>query len=326
MAVPAPGCGEERLEKASLILAAGVTLAFAVVLRLRGMHFVWQHALPVCGPVLGMLLASVVYRGKRRDIPVARITFALAVQFWVACVVGGLCLAALGWRLPLADPTLAAADRAMGLDSNAFTTAVARIPLLAQTCALAYVVSSVAVFGATICLTLLKRTDRVAELAFIFVATILICAACGIAFPAVGAFTYHPIPADVRHLLPPGSGTYYMAGLTLYRSGAETGIDFMRLVGVITFPSFHACMGLMAVYCFRGMPRLFWPVLVFNLLVAVSIVPIGGHYFIDLLGGGATFALAAMAASAIMRPAGARTQTDAPHSALALSVPAEPLG
>ena len=291
--------GEERLERASLALAAAATLVFCVVLWLRGIGFAWRHSMSVCGPILMLVLFSLVYRTVRRDLLVARITFALAVQIWTACIVGGICLAALGWQLPFVDHILAGADHALGLDVSSFTTAVAQVPLLAKACGVAYVVSSVTVFGAVICLTLLKRSDRIAELGFIFVTTILSCSVVGIFFPAVGAFTYLNLPATVRHLLPEGSGIYYMAGLQLYRSGAETTIDFTRLVGVITFPSFHTCMALMVAYAFRAIPKIFWPMVAFNLLVGISIIIIGGHYVIDIFGGVAVFAMAAAVAAAI---------------------------
>ncbi len=283
-------------------MAVTTTAALGLIIRLREMSFAWEHAWTAFGTVLGLLALSVFYRTKRFDLQITKVTLALALQTWAAFAVGGMSLAALGWQMPTVDNVLAAADRALGLDSVAWTAAVAGVPLLAKVCGLVYVISVGAVFGATIILTLLKRTDRVTELSFLFVATIILCAVIGIVFPAYGPFTHLKMNAAIVHALPQGAGTFYMPMMQLYRSGAVRVVDFTRLMGVITFPSFHACMALMVTYAFRGMARYFWPIAAFNLLVGASIVPIGGHYVIDILGGSAVFVAAAIVASVLCYP------------------------
>ena len=57
--------------------------------------------------------------------------------------------------------------------------------------------------------------------------------------------------------------------------------------GVIQFPSFHTAMAILYTYAARGVPVLFPLLIVFNVLMIVSTMPIGGHYFADVLGGAA---------------------------------------
>lgn len=292
---------DENLERASLALAALATLALAVVLHARAMGFAWIHALPVFAIIGALLACSYVYRAIRPDIRVARLTFALATQIWASCAVGGLTMAALGWQFPLIDSHLAAADQALHIDTAALIAFVAHNPLLAALLAKFYVLSVGGVFAGLIALTLLGRTDRVAELGFLFVATIILCAVISIPWPAYGTFTHFHIDPQIRHALPDNAGVYYMPTMLAYRAGVENTIDLTRLMGVITFPSFHTCMALMVAHSFRGVRFFFWPVILINVAVGLSIIPIGGHYAIDIVGGAAVFAAAAFAIHAIRR-------------------------
>ncbi len=54
----------------------------------------------------------------------------------------------------------------------------------------------------------------------------------------------------------------------------------------MTFPSYHAICALLLI---AAVPR--WPMIVLNVAMLVSTLPIGMHYFADLLGGGIVFTL-----------------------------------
>jgi membrane-associated phospholipid phosphatase len=57
------------------------------------------------------------------------------------------------------------------------------------------------------------------------------------------------------------------------------------LEGVITFPSFHTIMALLVVQAWWWNRFLRLPVLGWNLAVIFSTLPMGGHYFVDLIAG-----------------------------------------
>lgn len=61
-------------------------------------------------------------------------------------------------------------------------------------------------------------------------------------------------------------------------------VDIIKKDGIITFPSFHAVMGMVFVYTFRNQKKvIFIPILILNILMILVCMPIGGHYFADLL-------------------------------------------
>ncbi|MBS0271131.1 MAG: phosphatase PAP2 family protein [Proteobacteria bacterium] len=62
-------------------------------------------------------------------------------------------------------------------------------------------------------------------------------------------------------------------------------VNIIKIDGVTTFPSFHTIMALIYAYCFRFERKLiFIPVLILNLLIVFSCLPIGQHYLADIVG------------------------------------------
>jgi hypothetical protein len=54
--------------------------------------------------------------------------------------------------------------------------------------------------------------------------------------------------------------------------------------GIIMVPSFHSVMALIYTYTFRNEKKIiFIPILILNILLIFSCIPIGGHYFADIL-------------------------------------------
>ena len=76
------------------------------------------------------------------------------------------------------------------------------------------------------------------------------------------------------------------------RSGAVGTIGIHQLSGLVCCPSFHACGAVILGWSFRGLRYLRWPMGLLNAVMVVSTVPIGGHYFIDVIVGVAVGALA----------------------------------
>ncbi|OJW53361.1 MAG: hypothetical protein BGO67_01255 [Alphaproteobacteria bacterium 41-28] len=61
-------------------------------------------------------------------------------------------------------------------------------------------------------------------------------------------------------------------------------VDISTIDGIITIPSFHSVMALIFIYTFRHQRRIiFIPMLILNILMIFSCLPIGEHYFADIL-------------------------------------------
>ena len=109
--------------------------------------------------------------------------------------------------------------------------------------------------------------------------SLTLCTVVFMFLPAKAPYIYYGIP----ELAGQSAGTRFLEPVEYIRNG---GRDFsLRLFsGCITFPSYHAACGLL--YCWAVWPtRLRWPAVAVNIAMFAGAIVIGGHYFVDLLGG-----------------------------------------
>ncbi len=79
-------------------------------------------------------------------------------------------------------------------------------------------------------------------------------------------------------------------------------VDITTVDGILTLPSFHSVMALVFTYTFRNERKIiFIPIAVLNVLMIFSCIPIGGHYFADLLAAIPLFLLTVGIESSIFR-------------------------
>jgi len=95
-------------------------------------------------------------------------------------------------------------------------------------------------------------------------------------FPGAGPYVWYHYPPDsvLRNAL---NHLYELRNNVL---------DISKRDGIIIFPSFHVILALLYTYAFRDEKKIiFLPVLTLNILVIFSCLPIGQHYFADILAG-----------------------------------------
>lgn len=102
-------------------------------------------------------------------------------------------------------------------------------------------------------------------------------------FPAVAANAWFHVGTQVAL---PGRLSW-LEILHLSRTGALRVIDSRSIVGLITFPSFHASAAVLLAWLFWGNRVLRWPFLLLNIGMGLSAIVVGGHYLIDIIGGAA---------------------------------------
>ena len=238
-----------------------------------------------CGGLLATVAVHLVYTHIRPEPFIASAVGGLACVAWAGAAAGVISLMALRTGAGLIDPVLARSDLALGLHMPAIVEWVARIPGLGHLLAVAYLSSFPLLFGTVLFLAFSGRRERLWELCLAFAGCITVCTLVSAFAPAIGAFSYYGIPEATLGLLPEGSGLYHRPVFDAYRSGAVSAVDFSRLQGVVTFPSFHTCLALMSAHALRGVPVVAGPAWLWNGVVIASTIPIGGHYGIDLIAG-----------------------------------------
>jgi membrane-associated phospholipid phosphatase len=245
--------------------------------------------------------AYIAYRWWRPEPVISDICGALAVIFLSAAAAGIISLTGLRLGAPLIDGKLSAYDSALLLDTRPIVVAVANATAFAALLGLAYVSSFPILFATVVILGWTRHVKRLWQLAFVFAFTAVGCATLEVFFPAAGAFYHFAYAAEVLDRLPDGAGVYHLPKFDYYRNAVAPIISMSSLQGVVTFPSFHCCLALMTALAFVENRWLFAVSFLWNALVIVSTIPIGGHYIVDLIAGAALWALAYVLATALWR-------------------------
>lgn len=209
---------------------------------------------------------------------------------WGGGLAGGvLCMVAPMFNFPMIDPSLAAADKWLGVTSADVIRWVIAVPFAAKLLYAMYFPSVILLFLTALLLSVLGRAERLAELCSAYGFCLAVATACSVLLPASGAFEYLGLEPLFGPQLPPGSGVYHLEVLHTLRSTTHLAINPFALHGLVTFPSFHTGMALMTAAAWRDDRFLKWPMFVWNALVIISTVPVGGHYLVDLIAGALTW-------------------------------------
>ena len=197
------------------------------------------------------------------------------------------CVAALSYvltaaALPLRDSELATIDASLGFDWPAWYEFVSAWPALESLLRALYLSSVPHILLVLLATGAIARTDRARELNRLLIATSLLMVMISALVPALCAWVYY------------GQGlekAYHLAHVTALRDGTLRELGVGTLLGIVTFPSFHTAIAIILVWVTRAIAWLFWPTLLVNVGVLVSIPSEGGHHLIDIIAGALITAL-----------------------------------
>jgi membrane-associated phospholipid phosphatase len=256
--------------------------------------------LAICTTLVAL---AAFYQGLRPAPNFVLVLKSLAVLVGFSTIYSILMYALATGGRPLADPMLARADAALGLSAPAVVRWVNERPAVALIMWLAYFSLIPQTILAIVCLGLGNNRYNLDKFLVRFMLAALITAVGFYLWPAKG--TYAPpfnLPAP-PHCLPWGEH------LDAMRSGARTLVTWRDAEGLIAFPSFHAVWAVLLIASFSGCRRLFWPLAALNVVVVISTITTGMHYFADMFAG--LIISAVVIRSTQRRPAEEATSNDA---------------
>ncbi len=195
---------------------------------------------------------------------------------------------ATSWAPPLKDAFLARLDGHFGFNWLTFLTAINDRPLLAHALVMAYGTTSLLTQGVVVWLSMSGRGERLSEFLALLCLSSLGLAVGMLLVPAAGAFVFFE-PA--RHLFDnfaaSGEMWPFLSAFDSLRDGSLTTINVSTVQGVVSFPSFHTMLGIIATYALRDTRVLFIPAVIINGMMIVATLPVGGHYLADVVAGAA---------------------------------------
>jgi membrane-associated phospholipid phosphatase len=260
-----------------LLLAVDIVWASQVGLTIGGVE--------IKAGLIGALLAlSAACRRRKRRIANFAEALALLCAFTAAGAV--LTYLAAGCAFPLQDAMMERLDRAIGFDWSAWHDAVLDRPILSRVLVLAYNSLVPQAFFAIIYLSITERSARIGELLLLAGATLAPTVLISAIWPTLGPFAVHrptlgPFAAGV------GGDVAYLRDLLSLRAGGPWHFDLPEMQGIITMPSYHTVLAVLFTYAFRRTGLVGYGIAALNVLMLLSLSPIGGHYLVDVLAGGA---------------------------------------
>jgi membrane-associated phospholipid phosphatase len=239
---------------------------------------------------IGLSLALVAY-GSALAFADPKLIFWLgstAQVIVVTAIVGPLSYVANALNWPLQDHILLLVDRAVGLDPQLIAAFVNDHSWLVKYLNNGYGIIKWPLLGIPIVLTMSLRLIRLQQFVLALNIALAVTIAISIFVPAVG--TYYGLnlsPADRFPLLDSSNFAAQLRDITALRNGSLRHLELFRLVGIVSFPSFHTASAIL--YCWA-----LWPVRGFRWIAIgisawmVAATPvIGAHYIIDVVGGAA---------------------------------------
>jgi membrane-associated phospholipid phosphatase len=221
------------------------------------------------------------------------------VLFGQLFIVTGLGLlltyAASAIPLPYRDAEFHAFDLWLGFDRVAWHEFLDSHPLVLEILNAAYYSMAPQSFVVPLVLIAARQMPRLQEYAMAYGLALIATALIASFVPAMNAFVYVDLPA--RGLTEPPAGTYsYFPTLEALRHGSLRNLPLYGFEGLVSFPSFHTANAILYAWATWKLRIGRWLFLLLNGLMIVSTPIDGGHYILDLFGGGAV-ALGAIAAT-----------------------------
>jgi hypothetical protein len=267
----------------SMIAVTSITLAISAFY--AGFELEWCSAsrAAIASAALGSLVWLYRVRRPNERIAVSLVCVIQLIAFTSVAAPLSYVVASMG--SPLWDQTFHAWDRALGLDWQAYLAFVNERPWLGVCFSLAY---RSLVPQTVIVAVALGLSGRLIECRA-FIAAVMISGLISIllsaAMPAMAMFVHLNLQPEDYPNLNPAAAFVHVAHLSALRDGTMRIISLDGTEGIITFPSYHAALGVIFARAIWSLPYLRWPGLGINALMIAGTPIDGGHYIVDVLAG-----------------------------------------
>jgi membrane-associated phospholipid phosphatase len=265
--------------------------AWAMICLVIAVDFVWasQVELTIGGgeiiaAEIGALLAlSAAFRRRNRGI--ANMAEAWALWFAFTPAIAVLSYLAASCASPLQDVMMERLDRAIGFDWSTWHDAVLDRPILKWLLLGAYgsvflqTILSIIYFPAT------DRSRRIGELLLLACSTAAATMLISATWPTLGPCAANGPSFGACAANGGGDVITYLRDVLALRAGGPWHFELSAMEGIVTMPSYHTVMAVLLTYAFRRTGLVGYGIATLNLLMLLSIPPIGGHYLVDVLAG-----------------------------------------
>jgi len=272
------------LRKATICLVGTSVIIGIIMIAFVDVRTDFMSLSAVAETTAALLLASAALK-RRGRLERLETCFGAQGMTWLAGFAGGvIALAGLRMQFPLRDESLYAIDHALGLDGPTYVGWASHAPaMITQAVGGSYTSTLGILLLSITAQALLGARLEVWRATFCFTGTLVTTCLISIIVPAKGVALW--VADDVLARLPEEAGRYFWPGFERFYSGKTPIIHLNSIDAVVSFPSFHFIMGMIVLFLWRDRVVAFGIAMVWFVLMVSGTVPLGGHYFVDLIGG-----------------------------------------
>jgi hypothetical protein len=254
-----------------LLFLAGVDAVMAALLQIRFIGFALN--LSVVALLLGV---SVFYGSIRKNRRLNEISYHAALWGLIVSVTAPLTYVFAALNFKLYDDEFVVLDSILGFDWLSYYQFFTSGKIIAFVLMVAYYSMVPQILFAVLYFSHSREYARNDELFWTASISLGITSVLSGILPAAGALYYYRIGLD--HAV-------HLHDFFALRDRTVTTFVLSHMEGIVTFPSFHTACAILLMYVYRG-TRIFFPVVWLNMLLLLSTPIFGGHYLVDMVGGG----------------------------------------
>lgn len=284
------------------LLILVVAVFTATWMRATGLALDVASAIPPVLGCVGLELLATFYSTWRPE-PRFAVSLSGLAQIIAFTACGGLlsyAVAATGG--PLWDGTFQALDQSLGLDWLAYLHGLNDHPALGSVLSLAYQSLMPQLTLLIVVLGFGGRLSAVREFVLAYMIAGLATVLLSGLMPAMAMFVHLGLQPDDFPRLNPVAAYVHFSHLSALRDGTLRIVSLTQVEGIVTFPSFHAVLGVLFIRYFWISRITRWPALVLNAMLIAATPIDGGHYFVDV-GAGVLIAVVAIKVAGFMSKA-----------------------
>ena len=278
---------ERHLSVATWLLITQAILAAAIApwYGELGLHIAWRTLAPLLA-AYGALAAIWLYgryRSRHRRAILQDVVFATGLMLALGALLSPAQYVAVALKRPLIDAWLVRADALAGIDVGALAAWTAHHSLVSLVLSACYA-TLLPQFLLPILVLALWYGDREGlwEYVFHYQFCLVLTVATLALYPAA-------CPPDFMHFTPTIDQSRIYAQIHALRAGTFHTIEFQKLEGLVSMPSFHAAGAMIVVWAFRRHRRWWMPLAIVNTGLVAATFMSGIHYAVDVAGAAAMF-------------------------------------
>jgi membrane-associated phospholipid phosphatase len=268
------------------IALMGATLLVAVGLT----NFSIEPIVFEIAAAIALFLSLIAYRHRRAesdkaDPKLAFMLGAVAQVILITVIVGPLSYVVAASNWPLQDHAWSAIDRAIGFDARTAVLFVNDHPVLSAVLNFGYSMIKWPLLVIPIVLAKTFRFVRLQQFVTSLIAALLVTIIISALVPAIGIYQELGLTdLDIPNV---NLGVFHLQqhDIPALREGSLRRLEFLRLGGIVTFPSFHATSAVLYAWAFSPVRGWGPAALILNILMIASTPVIGAHYLVDVIAG-----------------------------------------